>query len=145
MHPYWVNLSGDGSMMVVNGSTTVAPEIRDAVQRAVRELGYVPNHAARSLATQRTNSMALVFPEPSARIFSDDPFFPGVVRGVSQELEGDGFQLVLMMARGTLTAELQWLQLSGHGLGQLFRACLTSGGELCADRVIDGLRLRFSC
>ena len=83
---------------VVNGSTTVASEIRDTVLGAVRELGYVPNAAARSLVTQRTRSMALVFPEPATRVFSDDPFFPGIVRGVSQELEGADHQLVLMMA-----------------------------------------------
>jgi transcriptional regulator with XRE-family HTH domain len=83
---------------VVNGSTKVAPEHRDAVMRAVRELGYVPNAAARSLVTQRTNSMALVFPEPATRVFSDDPFFPSIVRGVSQELEEADVQLVLVMA-----------------------------------------------
>jgi DNA-binding LacI/PurR family transcriptional regulator len=83
---------------VVNGSTKVTPEIRDAVMDAVRELGYVPNAAARSLVTQRSNSMALVFPEPATRVFSDDPFFPNIVRGVSQELEETDHQLVLMMA-----------------------------------------------
>jgi DNA-binding LacI/PurR family transcriptional regulator len=83
---------------VLNGSLRVAEENRDAVLRAVRELGYVPNAAARSLATQRTGSMALVFPEPATRVFSDDPFFPGIVRGVSQELEDADFNLVLMMA-----------------------------------------------
>lgn len=66
--------------------------------RAVEALGYVPNQAARSLVTQRTDSMALVVPEPEARVFSDDPLFAGVVRGVSQELEAADKQLVLMMA-----------------------------------------------
>jgi DNA-binding LacI/PurR family transcriptional regulator len=83
---------------VVNGSTTVAAEIRETVLRAVQELGYVPNQAARSLVTQRTNSMALVFPEAAARVFSDDELFPGLVLGVSQELEAADQQLVLMMA-----------------------------------------------
>jgi DNA-binding LacI/PurR family transcriptional regulator len=90
---------------VVNGATTVAPDIREAVLRAVRELGYVPNHAARSLVTQRTNSMALVFPEAAARVFSDDELFPGLVRGVSQELETAGLQLVLMMASSVASHE----------------------------------------
>jgi DNA-binding LacI/PurR family transcriptional regulator len=83
---------------VVNGSTTVAPPIQEAVRRAVRELGYVPNPAARTLVTQRTDSIALVLPETATRVFSDDPLFPGIVRGVSQELEAAGRQLVLMMA-----------------------------------------------
>jgi DNA-binding LacI/PurR family transcriptional regulator len=83
---------------VVNGSTTVAPEIREQVVQAVRELGYVPNQAARSLVTQRSNSFALVLPEPSTRVFSEDQFFPSLIRGVSQELEIVSSQLVLMMA-----------------------------------------------
>ncbi|BCB81929.1 LacI family DNA-binding transcriptional regulator [Phytohabitans flavus] len=83
---------------VVNGSTTVAPTIQEAVRRAVRELGYVPNLAARTLVTQRTDSIALVLPETATRVFSDDPLFPGIVRGVSQELEAADRQLVLMMA-----------------------------------------------
>ncbi|MDZ5441414.1 LacI family DNA-binding transcriptional regulator [Micromonospora sp. 4G57] len=83
---------------VVNGSTTVAESIRDAVRRAVEELGYVPNLAARSLVTQRTDSVALVMPEEATRVFSDDQVFPGIIRGVSQELEAADKQLVLMLA-----------------------------------------------
>src|SRR5690242_11566871 len=82
---------------VVNGSTRVGEDAREAVQRAIRELGYVPNQAARSLVTQRTDSFALVLPEEPGRVFSDDQFFPGVVRGVSQRLEEADKQLVLMM------------------------------------------------
>jgi DNA-binding LacI/PurR family transcriptional regulator len=83
---------------VVNGSTTVAGPIQEAVRQAVRELGYVPNLAARSLVTQRTDSIALILPESATRVFSDDQFFPGIVRGVSQELEAADKQLVLIMA-----------------------------------------------
>jgi DNA-binding LacI/PurR family transcriptional regulator len=83
---------------VVNGSTTVAEPIREAVRRAVDELGYVPNQAARSLVTQRTDSIALILPETASRVFSGDQFFPGIIRGVSQELEAADKQLVLMMA-----------------------------------------------
>src|SRR4051794_10139768 len=90
---------------VVNGSATVAPQIRDSVLRAVRELGYVPNPAARSLVTQRTGSYALVVPEPSTRVFSDDQFFLGVVRGVSEELEAAGCMLMLMLATSPTSGE----------------------------------------
>jgi DNA-binding LacI/PurR family transcriptional regulator len=100
---------------VVNGSTTVAPEIRDSVLRAVQELGYVPNHAARSLVTQRTNSIALVLPEPSTRVFSDDQFFPGIIRGVSQELEVAEKQLVLMMASSAASHDrIEQYAMAGH-------------------------------
>ncbi|GAA2898936.1 LacI family transcriptional regulator [Actinoplanes cyaneus] len=82
---------------VVNGSTTVAVAIREAVNQAVDELGYVPNQAARSLVTQRTDSIALILPETANRVFSDDLFFPAIIRGVGMELEAADKQLVLMM------------------------------------------------
>ena len=47
----------------------------------------MPNRAARRLVTQRTDSVALVVPEPDARVFSE-PFFGGIIRGVSTALLG---------------------------------------------------------
>jgi DNA-binding LacI/PurR family transcriptional regulator len=100
---------------VVNGSTTVAAHIREAVQRAIADLGYVPNHAARSLVTQRTNSIALVLTESASRVFSDDPFFPTIVQGVSQELDAVGMQLVLMMVNsGPSHDRVEQYALGGH-------------------------------
>ncbi|MEV6032304.1 LacI family DNA-binding transcriptional regulator [Nonomuraea sp. NPDC052116] len=83
---------------VVNGQTTVAPHIRDAVQRAIDELGYVPNSAARSLVTQRTDSIALVVSEPGTRVFSEDPMFSTAIRSASVALEAVNKQVVLMLA-----------------------------------------------
>jgi DNA-binding LacI/PurR family transcriptional regulator len=106
---------------VVNGSTTVAAPIRDAVSRAVEELGYVPNQAARSLVTQRTESIALILPETASRVFSDDMFFPGVIRGVSGELEAADKQFVLMMAGSSASHDrVERYATAGHVDGVLF-------------------------
>lgn len=83
---------------VVNGWTTVAPDLRRRVEQAVAELGYVPNLAARSLVTRRTDAVALVAAEPDPRVFGD-PFFSGIIRGVSSELMQARVQLVLLMAQ----------------------------------------------
>ncbi|MFE6511313.1 LacI family DNA-binding transcriptional regulator [Nocardioides sp. NPDC057767] len=83
---------------VVNGSTTVRPDIAESIRRAIADLGYVPNPAARSLVTQRTDSIALILPESATRVFSDDAFFPGVIRGVGEALEKADKQLVLLLA-----------------------------------------------
>ena len=61
---------------VVNGSAQVSPQAREAVQRAIDELGYVPNRAARALVTRRTDSVALVVSESEERVFGE-PFFAG--------------------------------------------------------------------
>jgi DNA-binding LacI/PurR family transcriptional regulator len=83
---------------VVNGSPRVSAEARVQVERAVAKLGYVPNRAARSLVTRRTDSIALIVAEPESRFFSE-PFFAGVVRGVSAALAETDVQLVLLMAQ----------------------------------------------
>jgi DNA-binding LacI/PurR family transcriptional regulator len=83
---------------VVNGSPKVSPPVRAQVERAVAKLGYVPNRAARSLVTRRADSVALVVSEPHARFFSE-PFFAGMVRGVSAALAETGVQLVLLIAQ----------------------------------------------
>ncbi len=83
---------------VVNGQTSVAEGLRKRVQSAIDELGYVPNQAARALMTNRTGAVALVASEPAARVFGD-PFFSGIVRGVSLETNRAGLQLVLLMAQ----------------------------------------------
>jgi DNA-binding LacI/PurR family transcriptional regulator len=106
---------------VVNGSTTVAVAIRDAVNQAVEELGYVPNQAARSLVTQRTESIALILPETANRVFSDDLFFPAVIRGVSTELEAADKQLVLMMAGSAASHDrVERYAMAGHVDGVMF-------------------------
>ncbi|NLE97865.1 MAG: LacI family transcriptional regulator [Propionibacterium sp.] len=90
-------------------STTVA-----RVQQAVAELGYVPNSAARVLASGTTNTIALVVPEPDERVFSD-PFFGLAVSGISAGLEPTGMQLVMAFAptTGRPTATIQFLLAGG--------------------------------
>ncbi|MFQ6171138.1 LacI family DNA-binding transcriptional regulator [Oryzobacter sp. R7] len=82
---------------VVNGSPQVSDAARAAVQRAVDELGYVPNRAARSLVTRRTDTVALVVSEDGDRLFGD-PFFAATVRGIGERLAASRHQLVLTMA-----------------------------------------------
>jgi DNA-binding LacI/PurR family transcriptional regulator len=83
---------------VVNGSPKVGIQIRQSVERAVAELGYVPNRAARSLVTRRNDSVGVVIAEPTGRIFSD-PFFVEVLRGISAGLAAREMQLVLVMSQ----------------------------------------------
>ncbi|NNU28104.1 substrate-binding domain-containing protein [Isoptericola sediminis] len=98
----------------INGGDRVSPEAQQAVDAAIVRLGYAPNRAARSLVTRRTDSIALVVPEPDARILTD-PFLAGVVRGVSEGLGGTDLQLVLLLARqGERPGHIARYLTSGH-------------------------------
>lgn len=83
---------------VVNGEAHVSAATRSVVERAVSSLGYRPNRAARALATGRTDSVALIVPEPDELVLSD-PFFAGTLRGLSAALADTDVQLVLMLVR----------------------------------------------
>lgn len=84
---------------VVNGGAGVREALAEKVRRAVEELGYIPNHAARTLVTRRNGAVAVIIAEPEFRIFSD-PFFEQQVRGISRELTLHDAQLVLLWVEG---------------------------------------------
>ncbi|MEU1348179.1 LacI family DNA-binding transcriptional regulator [Streptomyces sp. NPDC005775] len=81
---------------VINGSPRVSAHTREAVEAAVAELGYVPNRAARALAGNRTEAIALVVPESETRFFAE-PYFSGIVRGVGAALADTEMQLLLTL------------------------------------------------
>jgi DNA-binding LacI/PurR family transcriptional regulator len=84
---------------VVNDSPRVSPQARAAVERSVRALGYVPNRAARSLVTKRTDAIALVIAERESRLFAD-PVLAGMVTGIAAELASTDYMFVLVTAQG---------------------------------------------
>lgn len=108
---------------VINNVPTVDPALREAVERAIEETGYVPNRAARSLVTRRTDSVALVISEADHRTFDDpffgrvftDPFFGRMVSGAMSVLRPIGVQLVLMLAENAeARAKLMTYLRQGH-------------------------------
>jgi DNA-binding LacI/PurR family transcriptional regulator len=98
---------------VINGSPRVSAEARAAVLAAIEELGYTPNHAARTLVTRRTDTIALMVSSSEERVW-DEPYFAGIIRGISRGLSSTDFQLMLAFAESE--AEHQRLEryLAGH-------------------------------
>lgn len=82
---------------VVNDSPKVTPAAVAAVEAAIERLGYVPNRAARNLASRRTWSVALVIPENTAKFFAD-PYFASVTQGMAMHLAGTDYTLTLLIA-----------------------------------------------
>ena len=82
---------------VVNGSPRVSDEVVEAVRAAIAELRYVPNRAARSLASKQTHAIALVVPEDMARLFGD-LYLAAIIGGIHRRLEASDYVLNLMSA-----------------------------------------------
>jgi LacI family transcriptional regulator len=57
---------------VLNNGPHISHEVRIRVKRAVRELNYVPNHAARRLVERRqSHNIAFLFDTPNAAVLGD--------------------------------------------------------------------------
>jgi DNA-binding LacI/PurR family transcriptional regulator len=86
---------------VVNGDRAVGPDARERVRRAIGDLGYRPDAAARALASGRRlaahdrDLLDLVVVECDANAFGDNPFYGRVIAGVSAALAGTDVDLRL--------------------------------------------------
>src|ERR687892_193282 len=67
---------------VMNSNSNVREATRELVMRAVRELNYTPNAAARSLAAAQGTRIALIYTNPSAAYLSE--LLVGALDGASK-------------------------------------------------------------
>ncbi|TXK84369.1 LacI family DNA-binding transcriptional regulator [Paenibacillus sp. N3.4] len=77
---------------VLNNSTTVRETNRQKVLQAMKELGYTPNSAARSLARGSTGLIGITLQSLG------DTVFDGIIHAVNESLEAKGYFLALSIA-----------------------------------------------
>lgn len=113
---------------VVNDSphVRVSATTRQRVRALIEELGYVPNHSARSLKYSRTNMLAVIIPRIS------DPIFEGLLDGVYAGAEKHGYMVMLGDAGQLVSGSKLLDRLMGQGQvdGTLIRHSSTLSGEL---------------
>ncbi|WP_336204677.1 GH1 family beta-glucosidase [Nonomuraea sp. LPB2021202275-12-8] len=125
------NVSRATVSRVVNGETSVSADVRANVLRAVKELGYVPNAAARSLVTRRTDTIALVLSVPRQ---GGDALTAAIVQYVTSVLEGAGKQITLMLS-DTAESHRRIVQHVEAGLVDGVILLPSDGGDPLAERL----------
>jgi LacI family transcriptional regulator len=73
---------------VINSSGYIAHETQERVEKAIAELGFVPNALARSLRFKQTKTIALVLTDIT------NPFFTTLARGVEDAASENGFTVM---------------------------------------------------
>lgn len=81
---------------VVNNQDSVSPEVRKRVHDVIDRTGFVPNVAARSLASNRTGVLGLVIPSRVHSLFQD-PYFGLLIQGISKASNEAGTTLSLFL------------------------------------------------
>ncbi len=81
---------------VLNGEPYVSASAREAVEAAIKKVGYVRNTAARSLATRQSNAVALIVHEPHSLVL-EDPNIGNILIGTNAVLSDADYQMVTLM------------------------------------------------
>ena len=99
---------------ILNGTAVVSSDKRSAVEKAITQLGFVPNPVARGLAGGRTFCIGVVTQA------IDSPFYGGALRGIEDVLAGAGYSAMFV---------------SGHWQAKHEARCI----ETLRSRRVDGL------
>jgi DNA-binding LacI/PurR family transcriptional regulator len=103
----------------LNGGRHVSPTAMAAIREAIAQTGYVVNPHARSLVTQRSQTVAFILSEPQERLF-EDPNFNILLHGCTQALAAHDLTLVMAIAGGAADRErVSRYVTSGHVDGAL--------------------------
>ena len=138
------------------GKVQVSDETRERVLRAVEELCYQPNAAARTLRTRRTQLLAVMVPDIT------NPFYPQLIRGAQAAAEGRGYDILVydtgyraarehafvaaMLRRGADGVILVPFRLQAPDVARLTQAGIeavtvcSEGGDYGVDKVVPAER-----
>lgn len=90
---------------VINNSGAVKPATRRKVEQAIQELNYIPNEIARNFKMRKSKMVALLLPS----IWH--PFFSELAYYIEDELDREGFKLMLCNSGGKPEKELYYLDM----------------------------------
>ena len=148
----------------LNHLSGVSQDTRDKVLAAAEEMGYRPNMHARSLKTNRTNTIALLVPDIS------NPFFADIAYAVDEVAFSKGYTTLLCSSNWNVEIEKKQLEqlynqrvdgiiykpagknpmdLSGKSIPNVLLSCIPGenesyievdnykGGQIAADHLIE--------
>lgn len=90
---------------VLNNRGYLSQEVRKKVAEAMEELNYVPNDLARSLFTQRTNLVGLIFPTTA------NPFYGELIFHMENLCFERGYKVLLCNSSGQPDKEEQYVEM----------------------------------
>jgi LacI family transcriptional regulator len=93
------NVSISTVSRVFNGSSAVSKKTKKKVEKAIKELDYIPNALARSLVNRLSNTIGVIVSDLT------NPFFTDVIDGIEKYLNSQGFTTFLSNTRYNVEKE----------------------------------------
>jgi LacI family transcriptional regulator len=132
---------------ILNGTAVVSDDKREAVDRAIAELGFVPNPVARGLAGGRTLSIGVLTQA------IDSPFYGVELRGIEDALDRAGYSALFVSGHWNAAEEARCIEvlrsrrvdglivLTGRLSDQALRAYAKSLPVVVTGRTLNALHL----
>lgn len=93
-------VSRSAAARTLGGYGYVSPEVRERVLEAAERIGYRANALARSMSTGVTQTLGVIVADIA------NPFFGGVVRGISDASRARGFDTIVLSTHEDLDEEI---------------------------------------
>ena len=90
---------------VINNSGYVKKKTREKVEKIIKEVGYVPNEIARSMALQKNNIVAFLLPNSIHLFFGELLFY------VEKEMFSRGYKLMMCNSSEDLDKEIAYIDM----------------------------------
>lgn len=91
--------------LALRNSTRISKKTREVIQAAARELDYVPNYVAKSLALDRTHTIGLILHE------IDNPLLTLAAKSIQLELAARGYSVMFATSNDSLDEELRAIEM----------------------------------
>jgi len=95
---------------VINGEPHVTEDTRERVEKAIRDLGYIPNMAARQIRSSRSNTFGII-----TDYVSTTPYSVDIVRGIQDWANTHGKSILMANSGGLPERETEiWKMFQSH-------------------------------
>lgn len=111
---------------VLNGAENVSAQMRERVQNSIRELGYFPNNAARSLVRRRSGTIAILLRNLHSSFFNE------LIRGFETGMQDSGHNVIFCSMGNEQAMRDQYIQYLTNGVSD----AIILYGPLYSDRPI---------
>ncbi len=93
------------SMILNKKDQNISPSTREKVLSIAEKHNYIPNNAARSLVTHKTNTIGLIMPDIT------NPFFPEIARGAEDKASEARYSIIFCNTDDSLKQEEKYIEI----------------------------------
>lgn len=93
------------SMILNKKDQNISPSTREKVLAIAEKNNYIPNNAARSLVTRRTNTIGLIMPDIT------NPFFPEIARGAEDKASEARYSIIFCNTDDSKKQEEKYIEI----------------------------------